>query len=570
MPARGGAVNPFDHYQGFEAGGGTGAEWADEVPPWSEPDEPKYTQPSTYGPVFPVTPKDYKSPFERYTEANPTSEADVPPPSIGRIGGGSQIFSESQAATPPPQDPFVQSQAGPPIRAAREGPPEMAPEGPQNPFAPGDEIPLPRGNPRTVGGVKATMANEWSRAGMPPIGIAGVNMNVYDENRKFDPSSRHWDQHDPRFRGTEAENAHGLYQEGGDEWNNYVAWLKKNRPDYNWDDPALQTRFTAQNLRENYPEVFAAMQRAKTPGEAADIFLRGYLKPASQHLAARSRKYLGGGGNEGDDETNISAQRRSPNIVGNRDMSIDRLRMPEKDRPYPGARERNWGTQLARNPWSALIVGGARMAQTTGPVGSALGAGIEAGVGHLEGQRKSLATEEGINQRAEGLYQAAQKHLDQYQRMTPYQDYMKEYHKESLERTKYQPANMEVIGEDGEPITKAVRFNPKTGVYEDPKTGEPVHGRLIARQTGAESATSRANESFRAAKDDPNYYSDQVGTINKHRALRGLPPLAAGKGQLRKPSSEELSAAKAAIASKGKDAVIKRMIESGVDPADLD
>ena len=154
--------------------------------------------------------------------------------------------------------------------------------------------------------------------------------------------------------------------------------------------------------------------------------------------------------------------------------------------------------------------------------------------------------------------------------MTPYQEYMKDYHKETLERTKYQPANMEVIGEDGEPITKAVRFNPKTGIYEDPKTGEPVHGRLIARQTGAESATSRANESFRAAKDDPNYYSDQVGTINKHRALRGLPPLAAGKGQLRKPSSEELSAAKAAIASKGKDAVIKRMIESGVDPVDLD
>jgi hypothetical protein len=42
---------------------------------------------------------------------------------------------------------------------------------------------------------------------------------------------RHADQ--PKFGG-EAHFAHGLYQEGGTEWNNYDKWMQANHPGENW------------------------------------------------------------------------------------------------------------------------------------------------------------------------------------------------------------------------------------------------------------------------------------------------------------------------------------------------
>jgi hypothetical protein len=89
--------------------------------------------------------------------------------------------------------------------------------GPSNPLARSEGLPLPRGNPTQPLGARATMANEASRAGAPENAIRGLNMAVYDES-KFNPFSREADQ--PKFGG-EAHYAPGLFQEGGDEWNNY-------------------------------------------------------------------------------------------------------------------------------------------------------------------------------------------------------------------------------------------------------------------------------------------------------------------------------------------------------------
>jgi hypothetical protein len=424
--ARGGAVNPFDHYQGFQEGGDIGESWD---PPPEIPFEGPTREPHlSLGDVASRAGDYYGNKAQSVGQAMAGPEPDPQSPwnvqkhvrsTADALGVGPP---RAEAARPPPESPFSEPQAGPPVRQAREG---------DEAFSPG-AVPMPLGNPKTKGGAKYAMVGELEKGEATPNTIAGISMNVKDES-KFDPFDRHWDQHDPRFRGTEAENAHGLFQEGGDEWNKYSAWLKKNYPDAPWQDPRLQTRFLVENLKANYPETWAKMQNARTPGEAAAIFTSEYLKPAKQHEVRRVNKYLSGRGDEeAGGETNASARERNPYIVGNRDMTLANIRMPESERPYPGARERNWGTDLARSPWSALMVGGARMAQTVGPVGSALGAGIEAGMGHLEGQRKSLQTEEGINQRAEALYDTAKSHLDKYQRMTPYEKATSEWRETKL------------------------------------------------------------------------------------------------------------------------------------------
>lgn len=132
----------------------------------------------------------------------------------------------------------------------------------------------------------------------------------------------------------------------------------------------------------------------------------------------------------------------------NTDLSVESYRMPRAQQPYPDATERDWGQKLARSPWMSLVLGGAKMAQTAGPPGVSIGAGIEAGVGRLDAQRKELRNEEQINQKAESLYQNAVQELNKYTRMTPYQT-------AALQQDRYQ-------------------WQPGTGV--DPETGEVTQG----------------------------------------------------------------------------------------------
>lgn len=119
-------------------------------------------------------------------------------------------------------------------------------------------------------------------AGLSPVGVAGIFGNIGRESN-WNPASRHPDQ--PKWGG-EGHFAHGLYQEGGQEWYNYEKWLKANHPGANWQDHKLQTEFLAENLQKNYPKVWERMNNARTPEEASDAFMRGYLKPANWAIAS--------------------------------------------------------------------------------------------------------------------------------------------------------------------------------------------------------------------------------------------------------------------------------------------
>jgi hypothetical protein len=142
-----------------------------------------------------------------------------------------------------------------------------------------------------------TVSDSWGGQGMSPIGTAGVLANIRDESN-FNPTLRHPDQ--PNWGG-EAHYAHGLYQEGGEEYNNYSKWLQQNHPESggDWNHPLAQSGknqsdFAAWNLKTNYPKVWAAMNNATSPGQAAVIYAQGYLKPAAGPLQSRVQSYLRG------------------------------------------------------------------------------------------------------------------------------------------------------------------------------------------------------------------------------------------------------------------------------------
>jgi len=137
-------------------------------------------------------------------------------------------------------------------------------------------------NKQAIAGI---VADEWRKAGAKDSTVAGVLANIGEESA-FNPTLRHPDQ--PRWGG-EAHFAHGLYQEGGAEWNRYVGWLNKNYPGADWRDPALQSRFAAWNLKTNYPAVWARMQGGN-PVDAASAYTSGYLKP---RLDYQTRRILG-------------------------------------------------------------------------------------------------------------------------------------------------------------------------------------------------------------------------------------------------------------------------------------
>jgi hypothetical protein len=136
--------------------------------------------------------------------------------------------------------------------------------------------------------VARTVTNELKAQGFSDNAIAGILYNVGKESA-FDPTSRVADQ--PRYGG-EAHYAHGLFQEGGDEYNQMAAHLRNRETPGVWHDPLEQTRFVAGRLKgeignAQYADVMQRLQNAKTPEEAARVFASGYLKPAANQLSAR-------------------------------------------------------------------------------------------------------------------------------------------------------------------------------------------------------------------------------------------------------------------------------------------
>lgn len=108
-------------------------------------------------------------------------------------------------------------------------------------------------------------------------------------------------------------------------------------------------------------------------------------------------------------------------ISTGRPESADTSEMPEGRLPYPDALNRDWGQNMTRSPWMSLINAGAVTASTPGPLGSAIGKGIQAGTKSLDDQRKELRSEQELNDKAKELYQKALEHRDKYNQMTPYE-----------------------------------------------------------------------------------------------------------------------------------------------------
>ena len=127
------------------------------------------------------------------------------------------------------------------------------------------------------------------KAGMSDNAILGVGWNLRDESGGNPGLVSKGDQRG-RFPG-EANNSHGMFQFGGDNWTQYEAWRKDNHPDSKWDDAGLQTEFLTEQLKNKQPGTWKRMNEAETPGEAAQIFLHEYEKPAKRYADARHEQY---------------------------------------------------------------------------------------------------------------------------------------------------------------------------------------------------------------------------------------------------------------------------------------
>jgi hypothetical protein len=438
--ASGGAVNPYDMGRGFAPGGDTA---------YDPSGDDLYGDSGPAGPVVDVMKQQWNDAGAPLTESlragTPAAASTGESGSSGMDESGMRL-SPVQAASP---------MGNPPMPRAR---PDVA----------GYSLP-------EQGTVQHSASQAWKEAGMSPTGVGGIFMNIPDESN-WNPNLRHPDQ--PAYSG-EAHYAHGLYQEGGAEWNRYQRWLGQqgHDPTTEWNNPDLQNQFTAWNLKTNYPRVWDQMYNAKTPGEAGAAFVRGYLKPAQHFQEARASKYLGTSGGV-TPATYAERGEPLPSSPLNADMTPNHYRMPGNQLPYQNLaqEQQGYGARLARNPNAlALMKAGAAIASTAGPVGTAIGRGFGAAAGSLEGSRAAIRTDEQVNQKAQSIYQQAVEHLDHYQRKTPHEAAI-----ESMGR--FTPINY-TNPETGQ--VQVGRFDARHGILSDSQ-GNPVQaGRILGRNAAA-------------------------------------------------------------------------------------
>jgi hypothetical protein len=414
MAARGGPVNPFDVGQGFQEGGDV------------FPDEAGFQPPDTFAERF--------APSQGSIEGSEMQGMDAPMGntnphwSMGDVAGRAGDFYLDKAANianamePNPQSPlnvqrYVPAAANLFGEASAKPTPAAAPIPQQNPMAPPDEagfqppaaeVPMPRARPDVAG------ASRFSPQ-MPPLSPQQIAQEtIYAANKYGIPP-------DLALRLIRRESGFRNIRGAAGEYG--PAQLM----------PGTAREMGVANPANTYENIHGGMRYLRKMydqfgdwGKAVAAYNAGPNNVARGRIPASTRDYVADvNGNGTVDVNELSARastnrERNPFALANEDMTLEgEMRSP--NRPYPDALQRDWGQNLARSPWSALIVGGARMAQTRGPVGSAIGAGIEAGMGHLAGQRKALQTEEDMNMKADALFQHAKQHLDKYQRMTPYE-----------------------------------------------------------------------------------------------------------------------------------------------------
>lgn len=149
---------------------------------------------------------------------------------------------------------------------------------------------------------KQKVADEWRRQGMSDAGIAGVMANIQDESGW----KRNMKEQNPTGNAKRLGGGRGLYQftgmDAGHQGGKYAAWMKKNYPGKDPNDPTLSSRFVAEQVKRGdsvaskgggagKPGSTWERMRTGTSGQAAQAFLHGYLRPAARHEHARAAKY---------------------------------------------------------------------------------------------------------------------------------------------------------------------------------------------------------------------------------------------------------------------------------------
>lgn len=127
--------------------------------------------------------------------------------------------------------------------------------------------------------IRTRVAGRLAEHGYKPHQIDGILMNIDDESG-FNPTAV-----------GDNGNAFGLFQHNGPRMRQLKSWAGQNGLDYN--DPIVQTDFAHHELQTTERGAYEALQATKTAGEAGDVILRKFERPAEVHQNSRSAKYLG-------------------------------------------------------------------------------------------------------------------------------------------------------------------------------------------------------------------------------------------------------------------------------------
>lgn len=126
--------------------------------------------------------------------------------------------------------------------------------------------------------------------GLSTAGVEGVVRNVIRESGG-----------DPRVEGDKSQKtgeftSGGLFQHHDTRWNDLKSFAKQQGLD--WQDPVAQVRFSASELKKNYPSLLKQLTTAEDPADAEDAFKRVFERPASimwqnnsPRLASDTHKY---------------------------------------------------------------------------------------------------------------------------------------------------------------------------------------------------------------------------------------------------------------------------------------
>ena len=129
--------------------------------------------------------------------------------------------------------------------------------------------------------IKTRIRNRLKAKNYEDHWIDGILMNAGDES-SFNPNAV-----------GDNGNAYGLWQHNGPRKAALQKYAADNGQDPNNIDPETQADFLDYELNGPEREAFEALKTTKNKGEAADVILRKYERPAEQNVATRSAKYLG-------------------------------------------------------------------------------------------------------------------------------------------------------------------------------------------------------------------------------------------------------------------------------------